>query len=33
MYDGWCYEADFNYNFKVDFEDFTKLAGNWPAGG
>lgn len=29
LYNGWCYEADLNYDLKVDFEDFAKLAGNW----
>jgi hypothetical protein len=26
------FEADLNYDFKVGFDDFTKLAGNWLAG-
>jgi hypothetical protein len=30
MYNGWCYEADLNYDFVVDFKDFAKLGGNWP---
>jgi hypothetical protein len=29
MYNGWCYEADLNYDFKVDFADFAKLGDNW----
>ena len=29
---GWCYEADLNYDLKVDFADFTKLASGWLSG-
>jgi len=29
MYNGWCYEADLNYDFAVDFADFAKLGANW----
>ena len=29
---GQVLEADLNYDFKVDFADFDKLAGNWLEG-
>jgi hypothetical protein len=32
MYDGWCYEADLNYDFEVNFDDFAELGGSWLVG-
>jgi hypothetical protein len=32
MYNGWCYEADLNYDFLVNFKDFARLAENWLQG-
>jgi hypothetical protein len=32
LYNGWCYEADLNYNLKVDFGDFVTLGNNWLNG-
>ncbi|MGA2092069.1 MAG: hypothetical protein ABSH16_01495 [Sedimentisphaerales bacterium] len=29
LYTGWCYEADLNYDLKVDFEDFAEMATKW----
>jgi len=30
LYNGWCYEADLNYDFTVDFKGSAALA-SWPA--
>ncbi len=32
LYNGWCYEADLNYDLAVDFKDFAKLAEHWLQG-
>jgi hypothetical protein len=32
MYNSFCYEADLNYDFTVNFKDFAALAGNWLIG-
>jgi len=29
LYNGWCYEADLNYDGGVDFLDYAELAANW----
>jgi hypothetical protein len=29
LYNGWCYEADLNYDLSVDFADFDILASGW----
>jgi hypothetical protein len=32
LYNGWCEEADLNYDLKVDFADFASLAEQWLNG-
>ncbi|MDD5064167.1 MAG: hypothetical protein PHQ35_05335 [Phycisphaerae bacterium] len=32
LYNGWCYEADLNYDGDVDFRDYAELAVNWLEG-
>ena len=32
LYNGWCYEADLNYNGEVDLLDYAGLSANWRSG-
>ncbi len=32
LYNGWCYEADLNYDGGVDFSDYAELAFHWLEG-
>jgi hypothetical protein len=32
LYNGWCYEADLNYDNAVDLADFAILAESWLEG-
>jgi hypothetical protein len=32
LYNGWCYEADLNYDFTVDFKGSAALASGWLNG-
>jgi hypothetical protein len=32
LYNGWCYEADLDYNTRVDLFDYAILAEHWLDG-